>query len=81
VHRWVGQLLSVKDSSDSFKVYLLLGEPHQEPLMEAFEKAVSILGKIPLEKEIIREQEAVSFSKSFAREIEQHSEAGSERKQ
>lgn len=38
-HRWLGQIMSVKDAKDRFKVYLLLGEPQAEKLKPAFEKA------------------------------------------
>jgi hypothetical protein len=71
-HRWLGQIQSVKDANEPFKVYLLLGEPEQENLRPAFDKAVSILHKIPVENEIIREEQAAEFSESFAREIEFH---------
>ncbi len=73
-HRWLGQLSSVKDAGDRFKVYLLLGEPQQESLRPAFEKAVSILGKLPVEKELIREESAGKFSERFAEEIAEHEE-------
>ena len=43
--------MSVKDAPEQFKVYLLLGQPQQEALKSAFEKAVSILRKLPVEKE------------------------------
>jgi hypothetical protein len=72
-HRWLGQVSSIKDSSDKFKVYLLLGEPQLESLRPAFDKAVSILHKLPVENEIVREENAVAFSERFAHEIETHS--------
>jgi hypothetical protein len=71
-HRWLGQIMSVKDSKDRFKVYLLLGEPQQEALKPAFAKAVSILKKLPGESEVIREDRAAEFSERFAREIATH---------
>jgi len=69
-HEWLGQIQSVKDASERFKLYLLLGEPQQESLKPAFENAVSILGKVPVEKQIVREENAASFSEQFAQEIE-----------
>jgi len=69
-HEWLGQIQSVKEASERFKLYLLLGEPQQDELKSAFENAVSILGKVPVEKEIVREQNAAQFSERFAREIE-----------
>lgn len=71
-HRWLGQITSVKGARDQFKVYLLLGEPQQRALRPAFEKAVSILRKLPVENEIVLENRAPEFSEEFAREIEMH---------
>jgi hypothetical protein len=71
-HRWLGQLLSVKDAPEQFKVYLLLGEPQQESLRPAFDRAISILHRLPVPNEIIREANAAAFSEVFAREIETH---------
>jgi hypothetical protein len=71
-HRWLGQVTSVQKASEQFKVYMLLGEPQQESLRPAFEKAVSILRKLPVENEIVREEEAADFSERFAHEIEVH---------
>ncbi|MBE7502336.1 MAG: DUF3037 domain-containing protein [Verrucomicrobiales bacterium] len=69
-HRWLGQIMSVKDAPERFKVYLLLGEPQQATLRPAFDRAVSILHKLPVEKEIVREELAGEFSERFAREVE-----------
>ena len=71
-HRWLGQITSVKDANERFKVYLLLGEPQHESLRPDFDKAVSILRKLPVEREIIQEEEATEFSERFAKEIEDH---------
>lgn len=72
-HRWLGQVMSVSDAPELFKIYLLLGEPRHETLRPAFEKAVGILGNIPVDKEIIREPDADLFSTRFAGEIAAHS--------
>lgn len=71
-HRWLGQIMSVKDAPERFKVYLLLGEPQQAALRPAFDRAVSILHKLPVEKEIVQEELAGEFSERFAREVETH---------
>ncbi len=71
-HKWLGQIMSVKDAPEPFKLYLLLGEPQQEDLRAAVESAVSILGKIPVEKEIVRENDAEEFSERLTREFELH---------
>jgi len=71
-HRWLGQITSIKGSKDPFKVYFLLGEPQHEKLKPAFENALSILKKMPVENELVREGEASEFSEHFAQEIEHH---------
>jgi hypothetical protein len=71
-HRLLGQVTSVRQAKDPFKVYLLLGEPQQEGLRAAFEKAVSILSKLPVDHEVVREERADEFTERFAREIETH---------
>jgi hypothetical protein len=68
-HRWLGQLTSVKSASDPFKVYLLVGEPQQRDLKATLDKALSILQKIPVEKEIILERDAAAFSERFAKNV------------
>jgi hypothetical protein len=50
--KWLGQLLSVKAAREPFKVYLLLGEPQQEVMRPAFDKAVSILHWLPVSSEV-----------------------------
>ncbi|MCG3201214.1 MAG: hypothetical protein NFCOHLIN_01080 [Gammaproteobacteria bacterium] len=71
-HKWLGQLASVKDASDRFKVYLLVGAPKNDSLRTAFESAVSILGKIPVEREIVREENAQILAARIAREVADH---------
>ena len=75
-HKWLGQLLSVRDAKEHFKVYLLLGEPQQQALRPAFDKAISILRRLPVESEVVREERAGEFSEQFAREIEAHEKKG-----
>lgn len=71
-HRWLGQLSSVREARERFKVYLLLGEPQRDELRKPFSKVLSILDKIPVEHEIVREAESETFTREFAREIQKH---------
>lgn len=71
-HRWLGQLASVQGASDPFKVYLLIGAPQQENLQPAFQSAMSILRKIPGEKEIVLEQDALGLAARIAGEVAEH---------
>ncbi len=71
-HRWLGQLASVQSASDPFKVYLLVGAPQQENLQSAFQSAMSILRKIPGEREIVLEQDAPGLAARIAGEVAEH---------
>ena len=75
-HRWLGQLASVQGATDPFKVYLLVGAPQQENLLPAFQSAMSILRKIPGEKEIVLEQDALGLAARIAREVAEHERNG-----
>ena len=71
----LGRMLSVKDSPERFKLYLLLGEPQQESLRPAFERAITILRKLPVENQLVTEAEAGEFTNHFALQMEEHEPA------
>jgi hypothetical protein len=75
-NKWVGRATSLKESSDRFKIYLLLGEPEDSQLQSTFVKAQHILSKMPGQPEFIRENEAESFAEEFEREVRLHEKAG-----
>lgn len=71
-HRWLGQIASLQGATDPFKVYLLVGAPQQDQLQPAFVNAISILRKIPGEKEIVLEQDAPALAARIADEVASH---------
>ncbi len=71
-HRWLGQITSVQDSPERFKLYFLLGEPQTAGLRAAFGKAQNILNKMTAEKEFVREDESAKFAEEVADQIRQH---------
>ena len=71
-HRWLGQLSSIQDSADEFKVYLLVSPPTEVELQPAFNKALSILRKIPVASEIYLEQEAPKLAEEIQKKMETH---------
>lgn len=71
-NRWVGRATSLLDSSEPFRIHMLLGEPTDERLKGTFIKAENILNKMPGRKEFIRESEAEAFAEEFGREIGRH---------
>jgi hypothetical protein len=60
------------DSPESFRVHMLLGEPTDERLKEAFIKAQNILNKMPVKKEFVLESEADAFAEEMVREVGKH---------
>jgi len=71
-NRWVGRATSLVDSSESFRIHMLLGEPADSHLAQTFIKAQNILHKMPGKKEFIRESEADAFAEDLAREVAKH---------
>lgn len=72
-HRWLGQLSSIQNSTEEFKVYLLVSPPTEIELQPAFNKALSILRKIPVASEIYLEQEAPRLAEEIQKKMETHS--------
>jgi hypothetical protein len=71
-NRWLGRATSLADSSESFKLFLLLGGPQEAKLNEAFRKANNILKTMPVEFELIGERDAERFSDEIEAELKQH---------
>ena len=74
-HRWLGQMASVRDASKNLKVYLLVGKPQQDELRAAYENALSILGKMPVQNEIFTEEQAPELANRISQEVTGHSGA------
>jgi hypothetical protein len=75
-NRWVGRAVSLHDSREKFEIHLLLGEPADSQLQGTFIKAQNILNKMPGKKELVRESQAEAFAEEFAKEVQQHENAG-----
>jgi hypothetical protein len=73
-HRWLGRIASVASASrdEPFRLYFLVGEPQDISLMDAYESALSILKKIPVEKEIFAERQADQLGQMLSNEVEKH---------
>ena len=56
----------------SKRFYLLVGAPQQENLQPAFQRAMSMLRRIPGEKEIVLEQDAEGLATRIAGEVAEH---------
>jgi hypothetical protein len=71
-NRWLGRGTTLAESNEQFKIHLLLGEPQDSHLRNAFIKAQNILHKMPRNPEFVKESEAESFADQVASEIKAH---------
>jgi len=74
-HRWLGQLTSVAQARNDFKLYFLVGGPAQAELHAAFQSALSILRKSPIEKEVVSETLAGELCERLAAEVQAHEQS------
>ena len=74
-HKWLGQITSVTDSSEKFKVYLVLAKPSHQSLVGAFDKAVSILQKAPVANEIYLEGDMNILVDKLQKQVRDHAPA------
>jgi hypothetical protein len=71
-NRWLGRGMSLADSREKFKMYLLLGEPQDHALKSAYTKAQNILHKMPGKPELVKESEAEGLAEELAAQIKSH---------
>lgn len=71
-HRWLGRITSIAKTPDKFRLYFMVGQPQDEELATAFDSALSILGKMPVETAIFREQQGEELSELLAKEVAAH---------
>jgi len=71
-HRWLGQLTSVKESSERFRLYFLVAPPSQSELKPAFLSALRILEKSQVDQEVFSEADAGKLSDLLAAEVREH---------
>jgi hypothetical protein len=72
-HKWLGQLASLEDANESFKVYFVVGAPKAITLKKGYERAVRILKKS--KAEVVTEDKAAEFSARVSEDIEAHIKA------
>jgi len=75
-NRWFGRATSLNDSSERFKIHLLLGEPQDPALQPVFTKAQNLLNKMPGQREFVLESAADAFADELQREVESHEPEG-----
>jgi hypothetical protein len=60
------------ESEERFRIHILVGEPQDQRLHEAFRKAYNILRKMPGDPELVMESQAEAFAAEIDREIGLH---------
>jgi hypothetical protein len=72
-HKWLGQVSSVADASDPFKVYYLVGGPSSPSLRPAFDAAISILKKSQqVDAEVFLESQASVLTDQLVAAVTAH---------
>jgi hypothetical protein len=68
----LGQATTLKGNPEIGKLYLLLGAPKNSSHRNAYIKAKNLLNKIPIDKEIIEENEAEDFAGVITSYMKEH---------
>ncbi|MGY4830481.1 DUF3037 domain-containing protein [Sphaerotilaceae bacterium SBD11-9] len=71
-HKLLGQIASVHETAENFRLYMLVARPDDDALMPAFESALSILQKMPCDKEIVQEDDHALLADRLASKVESH---------
>ena len=72
--RWLGHLTAVHDgASEQIELHFLLGRPKDTSLMDAYERAKAILGKVPFNAEVVDENDIDDLVASIESEFHTHS--------
>lgn len=72
-HRWLGQLTSVApEASEQFKPYFIVGAPSDPTLRSAYERALRILKKSPVEIELFQEDQIDQLVDQIENEVRAH---------
>ncbi|HTW44452.1 MAG TPA: DUF3037 domain-containing protein [Acidobacteriaceae bacterium] len=71
-NKWLGRGFSLADSPEEFKLFLLLGEPKDHKLNDAFKRAKNILSAMPEKPELVREGDAEEFADEVEDELKRY---------
>ena len=71
--KWMGHIAAVRDATEQFKPYFIVGAPLDQSLMPAFEDALAILRKSPVPAEIFSEAETDELVARIEAEVQAHS--------
>lgn len=63
----LGEMTLLRDRQQDFRLYFLVGKPSNPDVMEAYERALRILGEVPIESSVYVESEAEKFATDLSR--------------
>lgn len=69
---WMGHLTAVRDATEEFRPYFIVGAPANPKLMRAYRDAMAILRKSPIETEVFPESEADKLVALIESELSAH---------
>lgn len=69
---WLGNATALQDRPELGTLFLLLGRPQLASLRTAYEKAKRLLRRMPLQHQIVEEDEAESFAEEFMNFVRKH---------
>lgn len=66
-HRWLGVLTSVGEAAYGVRVLFLVGKPQRDDLVDAYQRALRILAKAPVDHQIFEEHQMSGLLESIPR--------------
>lgn len=70
--RWTGHLSAVRDAANQFKPYFIVGAPQEPTLLPAYQDALAILRKSPVQTEVFEETETDALVDLIETELAAH---------
>lgn len=67
--RWVGHMVGLSKATEKFQPYFLVGQPSDEKMHPAYERALAFLRESPLEVVVIPELQIDSFADSWVDKV------------
>ncbi|MFN3652567.1 MAG: DUF3037 domain-containing protein [Armatimonadota bacterium] len=72
--QWLGYGHALDGATEPIKLHLLLGSPRKPEHQSAYEDAKELLSRIPIEVDLVEEEEADQFAETIAECLRQHEE-------
>ncbi|MCW0379449.1 hypothetical protein NB697_002295 [Xanthomonas sacchari] len=68
----LGEMTLLRDRQQDFRLYFLVGKPSSLEVMEAYDRALRILGEVPIESTVYLESEAEKFAADLSKVAQAH---------